>query len=62
MASKVMPDENAGTDKFIKENIVATPKYRSRADLLNVLLKDGESYSLDEVDAEIKKFMERKVT
>lgn len=49
------------TPKYTKEKIVTSKKYSSRADILNVLLEDGETYELDTVDKMIEKFMKGKV-
>lgn len=46
---------------FTKEQIVSSKKYKDRKDLINVLLKNGQSYSLDEVDDLIENFMKGKV-
>ena len=43
--------------KFTKRQILSSKKYFHRRDLLSVLLKDDESYTLNEVDALIDKFM-----
>lgn len=46
---------------FSKAQILQAKKYMNRKDLLNVLLKDDQFYTLDEVDALIDKFMKDKV-
>lgn len=46
---------------FTKEQIISSKKYRDRKDLINVLLKNGQSYSLNEVDDLIENFMKGKV-
>lgn len=46
---------------FTKNQILSSANYRERRDLLNVLLKDDQQYSLQAVDQEIEKFMKRKV-
>jgi len=46
---------------FSKNQILSSKKYRDRKDLINVLLKNDKSYSLDEVDDLIDKFMKGKV-
>ncbi|MCX7715043.1 MAG: hypothetical protein N2171_04880 [Clostridia bacterium] len=47
--------------KFSKEQILLSKKYRSKKDIINVLLDDSSIYSITEVDALIKKFMKGKV-
>ena len=47
--------------KFSKEQILGAARYAKRRDLLYALLEDDKTYSFEEVDARIKKFMEGKV-
>ena len=42
--------ETAPVPKFTKEQIVSSNKYRSRKDFLNGNLKEGQAYTLAEVD------------
>lgn len=44
--------------KFSKEQIIKSNKYVHRRDALNVILKDSEKYSLEEVDVKLKEFYE----
>lgn len=46
---------------FSKEQILKAANYRERRDLLSVLLKDDQQYSLAEVDQTIEKFMKKRV-
>lgn len=46
---------------FRKAQIIESKKYIHRRDLLNMLLEDSKTYSLDEVDKLIKKFEKEKV-
>ncbi len=54
-------EENTEEVTFTKAQIISSKKYRDRKDLVNVLLKDDESYSFNEVDGLIQKFMKGKV-
>lgn len=47
--------------RFSKEQIAASSKYRSRKDLVNALLENGKTYTIEEVDIMIDKFMKGKV-
>lgn len=47
--------------KFNKSKILGMKQYANRADLLQVLLKPGETYTLEAVDAAINGFMKGKV-
>lgn len=42
---------------FSKEKILKMKRYSNRRDLLGALLKDGQTYSLNDVDALIEKFL-----
>lgn len=46
---------------FTKEQTLGANRYRHNKDVVSALLKDGESYSISEVDAKIEKFMKGKV-
>lgn len=46
--------------KFSKKIILTFDKYKKRKDLLQVILKDNKYYTLEQVDNELKKFMEGK--
>ncbi|WP_172797607.1 hypothetical protein [Cytobacillus solani] len=46
---------------FTKKQILSSANYQERRDLLSVLLKDDQQYSLQAVDQEVDKFMKRKV-
>lgn len=46
---------------FTKEQIVASKKYRSNRDLLNVILDDGKKYTSAEIDKKIEDFKKGKV-
>lgn len=47
--------------KFNKTKILGMKRYTDRVDLLRVLLKPEETYTLDAVDAAISEFMKGKV-
>lgn len=60
MAKKV--EETVNTEPmFSKEQILESKKYRESADLVGALLISGDTYTFEQVDAEIEKFMKRKV-
>lgn len=46
---------------YTKDQIAASQKYSNRKDLINALLNDDKTYTLDEVDKLIEKFMKGKV-
>lgn len=47
--------------KFNKNKILGMKRYANRVDLLQVLLKPEETYTLDAVEAAISEFMKGKV-
>lgn len=47
--------------KYTKDSILCSERFKNRADILNVLLEEGRTYSLDTVDRMIEKFMKGKV-
>ncbi len=46
---------------FTKEAILASKKYANRRDVLGAILKDGESYTTEQVETLLAKFMKGKV-
>ena len=44
---------------FNKSHILTFKRYANRRDLLTQLLKDGENYTLDQVDGLIQNFMKK---
>lgn len=52
--------ENVET-KYTKEQILSSKKYRFKKDVVNAVLKDGEVYTIEEVDKAILNFYEREV-
>ncbi len=48
-------------DKFSKEQIVKSKRFRNNVDLLNAVLKESKQYTLKEVEEIIKNFMKGKV-
>lgn len=47
--------------KFSKEQILASMKYSNRRDVLVAILDDNKSYTLEQVDSLVDKFMKGKV-
>lgn len=46
---------------FTKTQLLASKKYRGRKDVVNALLEDNRTYTMDEADAVINKFMKGRV-
>jgi len=47
---------NTGPADFSKAHILTFKRYANRRDLLSVLLKDGQRYTLEQVDGLIQRF------
>lgn len=70
MAVKTTADSTAAQEgvstadsgkKFSKEQLAGSARYAARRDLVNALLDDGKGYTIQEADAAIAGYMERKV-
>lgn len=47
--------------KFTREQIVASARYRNRKDMVSALLDDGRMYTITEVDQMVDRIMKGKV-
>lgn len=56
-----VPITETAEEKFVKESFLKSSKYIKHRDVLDVLLNDGEYYTIDEVDKKIKDFMNKEV-
>lgn len=59
--NKASDEKVAETVSYKKEQILSAKKYIHRKDVVNVVLKNGQSYTMKEVDDLIEKFMKGKV-
>lgn len=59
--AKKTTEEIEQKSAFTKQQILCSKKYKSRRDILGVLLNDNEEYTFDNVDSLLKKFMKGKV-
>jgi len=57
----IKKQEDSEEIKFTKEQILKSKKYRDQRDLINALLVNGRSYTLNDVDSMIEKFMKEGV-
>lgn len=60
MAKETAAAKTAAT-KYYKEQLVRSDRYMRQRDLLGALLKDGERYTLEEVNAKLDNYMKGKV-
>lgn len=51
------PAKAAPEAVYTREQVMSSQRYATRRDLVSVLLEDGKTYTLTEVDALINKFM-----
>ena len=56
MAKTEKEDDAKEKPVFSKESLLNSKKYMFQKDLLNILLKDGKEYTLEEVDKKINEF------
>ncbi|MEA4988921.1 MAG: hypothetical protein VB095_12755 [Anaerovorax sp.] len=49
------------TEKFLKEKLIFSGRYKESRDLLEVLLEEKQEYCFQEVDSCINEFLKRKV-
>ncbi|MGP1488397.1 MAG: hypothetical protein ACTTIX_04280 [Peptoanaerobacter stomatis] len=65
MATKKKMDNeeniNIDTDEFTKEQLIKSKKYEDKRDILNVILKNDELYSISKVDEMIEVFLKEEV-
>ena len=61
MAKTKKEDEVKEKPVFSKESLLNSKKYMFQKDLLNILLKDGKEYTLEEVDKKINEFKTGKI-
>lgn len=54
-------EEVTRTSSFSKEQILSAAKFANRRDLLSVVLEDGKTYTVEDVQKEIDKFMKGEV-
>ncbi len=58
MASKTMTDADL---RYTRSQLLQSEKYAGRRDLVGALLADGRSYTTDETDALIEKYLNGEV-
>lgn len=46
---------------YSKEQLAASKRYATKRDIISALLENGKTYTFDEVDALIEKYMKGKV-
>lgn len=61
MAKTKLEKKEVNENKFSKEQILKSEKYKDKRDLINALLKEDKRYSLSDVDKLIDDFMKGKV-
>ncbi len=54
--SKISAEKKKDVVLFSKDQLMVSEKYAGRRDLLNALLVDDKSYSIDETDTAIERY------
>lgn len=54
------PEQVVQAATFTKTQLLASKRFANRRDLLNAVLDDGESYTIEAVEQKMKEFYERK--
>lgn len=61
MGAKESKETITKEKKFAKNSLINSEKYKSKKDLLKVLLKDDGKYSFEEIEKIIEEYLKRKV-
>jgi hypothetical protein len=61
LAKKDKEKEKEAAPAFTKKQLLSSKKYRDKQDLIDSLLKDDQSYTLEAVDNLVDKFRKGKV-
>lgn len=61
MVEKRSAEVTSVTPAFTKAQLTASNRYASRKDLISTLLDDAKTYTTDEVDALIEKYLKGRV-
>lgn len=48
-------------NKFTKQQVLASKKLSYSKDLINAILEDGKTYTLEEVETKVNEYLKRKV-
>lgn len=59
--AKATAAEAPAATKYTKEQLIGSERYMCRRDLLGAILKDGKSYTLEEVETLLQNYMKGKV-
>lgn len=59
--TKEIEAENKKATKFSKNALLDAEAFSNRKDALKVVIKDGETLTIEEANARLEKFMKRKV-
>lgn len=60
-AEAMQEDIKKTENRFSKEQLVSSARFRERKDIVNVLLNEGELYAIKDVEEKIKKYMKGEV-
>jgi len=57
-----MAKEKKAAPRFTRQRLLEMSRYKARRDLLNAILADSKTYTIEAVDALIEKFMKGTVS
>lgn len=60
-AKAMQEDTRKGENRFSKEQMCSSVRFRERKDIVNALLKEGELYTIRDVEEKIEKYMKGEV-
>lgn len=61
MSEKVKKETKTTENGFTKQQVLASKKLPYSRDLINAILQEDRDYTLKEVEAEVNKFLKKKV-
>ena len=61
MSEKVKKETKTTENRFTKQQVLTSKKLPYNRDLINAILQEDRNYTLKEVEAEVNKFLKKKV-
>lgn len=58
---KKIKEEKVNILKYTKDSILKSSRYSERKDILNILLKENEEYTLEDVETKLNEFMKGEI-
>ena len=61
MSKESKENKEVAVSTYSKEQIIQSKKFKSRVDVLRVILDENKTYTIADVESELNKFMKGKV-